>query len=109
MLPVPQEDMVDVRKQLLNQLMLLDAPSFIYAAQPSPAAAGGRRRHAGAALLKAADASGLEDEDSVTVFGTYAAVTLCDCRRVGTASVTLHSGFRLHPPACCSMPFARPS
>lgn len=70
--------MADVREQLLNQLVLLEPPSFIYAAQP-PALNSRRRKRAGAAL-QGGPAAGLEDEDSMTVYGSYAAVTLCDCR-----------------------------
>jgi hypothetical protein len=73
-----QEDMGDVREQLLNQLVLLDPPSFMYAAQP-PAADSRRRRRAGGAALKGGEA-GLEDDEGMTVFGSYAAVTMCDCR-----------------------------
>lgn len=75
-----QEDMGDVREQLLNQLVLLDPPSFMYASQP-PAADSRRRKRAGAAAgLRGGEAAGLEDEDGSTVFGSYAAVTMCDCR-----------------------------
>lgn len=64
--------------QLLNQLSLLQPAGFTYAARP-PAATGrrGRQRRVGAA----AASSGLDDDDElVTVYGSYAAVTLCDCR-----------------------------
>jgi hypothetical protein len=75
-----QEDMAEVREQLLNQLVLLDPPSFLYAAQPH-AANSRRRKLAGAAAARTAGAGGLDDDDdSTTVFGSYAAVTLCDCR-----------------------------
>jgi hypothetical protein len=74
-----QEDMADVREQLLNQLVLLDPPSFLYAAQP-PVASSRRSKLAGAAVMRTAGAVGLDDDDSTTVFGSYAAVTLCDCR-----------------------------
>lgn len=69
--------MDDVREQLLNQLVLLEPASFMYAAQP-PAASSRRRKHAGSMLFRAPDAAA--DDDSTTVFGSYAAVTLCDCR-----------------------------
>lgn len=69
--------MDDVREQLLNQLVLLEPASFMYAAQP-PAASSRRRKRAGSVLLRAPDA--VADDDNTTVFGSYAAVTLCDCR-----------------------------
>jgi hypothetical protein len=76
-----QEDMVDVREQLLNQLVLVKPPSFVYAAQP-PAANNRRRKRTGAALLRGASEVAVEDEESMTVFGSYAAVTICDGRWV---------------------------
>lgn len=71
--------MVDVREQLLNQLVLLEPPSFVYTAQP-PTANSRRRKRTGAALLQGPNDGALADEDSMTVFGSYAAVTICDCR-----------------------------
>jgi hypothetical protein len=76
---VTQEDTLDVREQLFNQLMLLKPPSFIYAARP-PAANNRRRKGTGAALLRGPSDGALEDEESMTVFGSYAALTICDCR-----------------------------
>jgi hypothetical protein len=76
----------DVCEQLLNQLVLLQPPGFVYAAKP-PEEAGragrrARQRRAGAAAAAAA-AGGLDDDDeSATVYGSYAAVTLCDGRCV---------------------------
>jgi hypothetical protein len=72
---------VDVREQLLNQLVLLEPPSFVYAAQP-PAANSRRRKRTGTALLRGPTDGALDDKESMTVFGSYAAVTICDCRWV---------------------------
>jgi len=69
--------MSDVRDKLINQLVLLEPPSFMYAAQP-PAASTRHRKRASAALTRGAADS--EDNESATVYGSYAAVTLCDCR-----------------------------
>lgn len=81
-----QEDMDDVREQLLNQLVLLEPASFMYAAQ-LPAASSRRRKHAGSVLLRAPDTAA--DDDSLTVFGSYAAVTLCDCRSLQGLATSL--------------------
>ena len=67
-----------MRDKLLNLLVLLDPSSFIYAAQP-PAASSRRRKRAGVSLLQQGD-GGTNMEDETTVYGSYAAVTLCDCR-----------------------------
>lgn len=74
---VMQEDISDVRDKLINQLVLLEPPSFMYAAQP-PAASNRHRKRSSAALSRSAGDS--EDDESATVYGSYAAVTLCDCR-----------------------------
>lgn len=74
--------MSDVQEELLNQLMRLDPTSFIYAAQPpccnNSSSSSRRRKRAGGALLRGADAGDVDDGS--TVFGSYAAVSLCDCR-----------------------------
>lgn len=85
-----QEDMGDVREQLLNQLVLLEPPSFMYAAQPPAADSRRGKRAGGAAGLRGGEAAGLEDEDGSTVFGSYAAVTMCDCRWVAWAHARMH-------------------
>jgi hypothetical protein len=93
-----QEDVVDVCEQLLNQLVLLQPPGFIYAAKPpegaSRAGRRARQRRAGAA---AAAAAGLEDDDeSATVYGSYAAVMLCDGRCVAVLYQLLSRQHVLH-------------
>lgn len=75
-----QEDLPDVRDQLLNQLVLSDPLTFIYAGQPPPTSSRQRKR-SGAALLKdAGGAAATSIDETAAVFGSYAAVTLCDCR-----------------------------
>ncbi|WIA30633.1 hypothetical protein OEZ86_000711 [Tetradesmus obliquus] len=92
-----KEDMDDACAQLLNQLELLQPPGFIYAAKPPEGAArAGRRarqRRVGAAAAAAAAAAGggLDDDDSesATVYGSYAAVTLCDGRSLQSLASSL--------------------
>lgn len=86
-----QDDMDAVCGQLLNQLVLLAPPGFIYAATP-PAAAGraakaGRQRRG---QLGGGGAAAVEDEEQATVYGSYAAVTLCDCRWASALTRTMH-------------------
>lgn len=72
-----QDDIEAVCAQLLNQLVLLAPPSFIYAAKPpvaaTRAARAGRQHRPGGGVDD-------NDEEQATVYGSYAAVTLCDCR-----------------------------
>jgi hypothetical protein len=81
-----QDDADDVCEQLLNQLVLLQLPGFVYAAKPPEGAgrAGRRTRQRRTGAAAAAAAGGLDDDDdeSATVYGSYAAVTLCDGRCV---------------------------
>jgi hypothetical protein len=71
-----QEDLVSMVEQRCNQLTLLQPPSFIYAATP-PAAA------PTSALLQSSRARPAEedlDDETLVVYGCYAAVMLCDIR-----------------------------
>lgn len=73
--------MEGVCSQLLNDLVLLDPPSFIYAARPpvcmlKPGRTGRQRAGQLAGTVGVQD----EDDEQMTVYGSYAAVTLCDCR-----------------------------
>eukprot|EP00775_Hariotina_reticulata_P008243 gene8243-8433_t len=78
-----RDDLPAVCDQLLNQLVLLAPPGFMYAAMPPDVASGygrggtgryRRRGRLGAAVAAGATASG-DDSDAV-VYGSYAAVTL---------------------------------
>lgn len=75
-----QEDKASLAGRLINQLMLLAPPAYIYAAAP-PASNGRRRGLAGAARTGGTAAAAVtEDDEGSMVFGCYSAVTLCDCR-----------------------------
>lgn len=81
-----QEDAEDAVARMTNQLALLSASSFIYAATPPDAAAGRGWRGGGRARQgRAAD----DDDDGAAVYGCYAAVTLCDCRALQALAASL--------------------
>lgn len=73
-----QDDEDAVCSQLLNELVLLAPPGFMYAARPPSAA--GRAAKAGRQRRSGVGAALDGDEEKATVYGSYAAVTLCDCR-----------------------------
>jgi hypothetical protein len=87
-----QDDLPAVCDQLLNQLVLLAPPAFMYVAMPPDVASGfgrgGTGRHRRRGRLGAAAAAGATaqgDDNDAVVYGSYAAVTLCDCRQVSSA------------------------
>jgi hypothetical protein len=101
-----KEDQAEAAARLLNQLALLSGPAdFMYAATPPAGPAGGWRRRGLTRAAAAGASTALEDDDesSSTVWGSYAAVTLCDCRW-GVGGQLWRHRVRLCPQCvlCCS-------
>lgn len=77
-----QDDVEEGCYMLLNQLMLLRPPAFIYAALPSHPASG-RSVHTRKRLMGAGGAGAMaDDDDECAVYGCYSAVMTSDCRYV---------------------------
>ncbi len=72
-----QEDMDETFEHMMTSLSLLQPPMFIYSASPPGDGSPRRTNRIGRGR---AGATHVEDEEGVQVFGSYAAVTLADCK-----------------------------